>query len=358
MHMKSLVYVSVFAAIFCSCSPTSLVTLSVREPSPVTIPAYFKTIAVVNRSLTTGANKVTDAVDKIFTLEGPNLDRDGSKASIRGLTDELSKDSRFVEIKAPENTGLSTTTPGLFPAPLSWDAVQKICSENNADALFALELFDTDSKISYAADPVKVNTPLGKIPGIYQQATMLTLVKTGWRIYDPAGKNIIDEFAISRQIKYSGRGINPVQAANAIIGRKDAVMEVGNRAGHGYALRIIPFWLRVGRDYYVRGNSNFRIAMRKAQTGNWNEAGDIWMEETKNYKGKVAGRACYNMAIISEINGDLDQAIVWAQRSYENYNNRLALKYVRILKYRKKRIDLLDFQDSEAVSGNYPPADK
>ena len=41
------------------------------------------------------------------------------------------------------------------------------------------------------------------------------------------------------------------------------------------------------------------------------------------------------MAIISEINGELDIAIEWAQKSYENYNNKLALQYLRILKNRK-----------------------
>ncbi|HEY6899107.1 MAG TPA: hypothetical protein VI233_00630, partial [Puia sp.] len=50
---------------------------------------------------------------------------------------------------------------------------------------------------------------------------------------------------------------------------------------------------------------------------------------------KVAGRACYNMAIICEINGDLEGAIQWAQKSYENYNNRLALSYVNVLRNRQ-----------------------
>ncbi len=59
---------------------------------------------------------------------------------------------------------------------------------------------------------------------------MITLVKTGWRIYDPASKNILDEFAVAQDIVYKGRGINPVVAANALIGRKEAVKEVANRS--------------------------------------------------------------------------------------------------------------------------------
>ena len=72
-----------------------------------------------------------------------------------------------------------------------------------------------------------------------------------------------------------------------------------------------------------------------AQTGNWTEAAKIWETETRNPDPKVAGSACYNMAIINEINGDLDAAIGWAQKGYENYANRLSLYYVNILKNRK-----------------------
>jgi hypothetical protein len=225
--------------------------------------------------------------------------------------------------------------PGLFPSPLSWDSVEKYCSENNADALFSLELFDTHSNIDYSINKTITKTVLGNVPLLEQQANMHTIVKAGWRIYDVRGKNILDEVAISRNIIYHGTGINPLLAAKALIERKEAVKEVGNMAGQAYAFRIVPLWTRVTRDYYVRGNNNFKIAMRKARTGNWDGAAKLWQAETNNSKSKIAGRACYNMAIISEINGDIDTAINWAQKSYENYGIRLALSYVNILNARK-----------------------
>ena len=164
---------------------------------------------------------------------------------------------------------------------------------------------------------------------------MRTLVKAGWRIYDVHGQNILDEAAVTRNITYHGRGVNPLIAAQALMDRKEAVREVGNIAGHAYAFSIIPLWNRVTRDYYVRGNNNFKIATRRARTGNWDGAADLWERETSNPKGKIAGRACYNMAIISEINGDVDGALKWAQRSYENFNIHLALQYVNLLKNRQ-----------------------
>ena len=40
------------------------------------------------------------------------------------------------------------------------------------------------------------------------------------------------------------------------------------------------------------------------------------------------------MAIINEINGDLDKAMEFASKSYTDYNNKDALRYINILKYR------------------------
>jgi hypothetical protein len=74
----------------------------------------------------------------------------------------------------------------------------------------------------------------------------------------------------------------------------------------------------VYRDYYVKGSNSFTIGTRMARTGNWKGAEEQWFRETNNANPKIAGRACYNMAIISEINGDLDKAMEWAKKYYKN----------------------------------------
>ncbi len=342
--LKSLLFIPLAAATIVSCKSTELVYIKVLEPAPVTIPAYVKTAGVVNRTTISSQNKAIDVVDKIFSLEGKQLDKEGAQSGVNGLTDELRKNSRFNDVVALGELDLTTNAPGLFSAPLSWDIVDKICRENHVDALFSLELFDTDSKVNYAATPVSLKTPLGNVPGIEHRVSMITTVKTGWRIYDPASRNILDEFPLSRNLTFSAQGINPAAAAGALINRKEAVKQVSAQAAQYYAMRILPYRTRVTRDYYVKGSDNFRTARRKAQTGNWDGAAELWKKETTNPSKTVAGRACYNMAIICEINGELDLAIKWSQKAYEEYNNRLALKYIRLLKNRQVGNDLLKQQ--------------
>jgi hypothetical protein len=332
----------------CSCASTNLVYLSVQEPAPVSLPQDIKSIAVVNRSLPSKQNKVLDAIDKVMTMEGPGLDAAGADASITGLYDELWKNNRFTAVKILKDAQTNNAGPGFFPNPLSWEEVEKICRDNNTDAVFSLELFDTDTKIAYAANPVSLHTPLGNVPGIEHQANMETIVKTGWRIYDPRGRVVLDEYSFGKSLFYSAKGINPVAAAGGLINRKEAVKETGNQSGHIYAQRLIPYWIRVYRDYYVRGSESFAVGKRMARTGNWTGAEEAWKKETNSASRKIAGRACYNMAIISEINGDIEGAISWAQKAYESYNNRLALTYVNILKNRRYRDNILKEQQQQS----------
>lgn len=339
-------YVILLIAIMLASCKTQQLYLNVVEPAPVTLPPYIKSVGVINRSIPTDETKTLDVIDKALSLEGVDLDKDGAMESIKGLSDELLNNTRFNEVKTLSDIDFRTSALTGFPTPLTWEIVNQICQETKTDALFALEKFDTDTHLNYSTRKVDIKTPLGSIPGIEHQADMETLIKTGWRIYDPASKMILDEYIYNESVVFSGRGINPLLAASALVGRKDAVNQVSNKAGHGYALRIIPYQLRVMRDYFVKGTNNFKVARRKAQVGKWDDAGLLWEKETASSSSKIAGRACYNMAIINEINGDLNSALKWAQKSYEDYNNKLAIRYVRVLENRQYKNDILKTQET------------
>jgi hypothetical protein len=282
-----------------------------------------------------------------LSLEGADLDKDGAWESIAGLDEELKNNNRFTEVKLLNDIDFRASRIGILPPVLSGRIVDSICHITGTDALFALERFDTDTKISYSTPSGKIDTPLGNIPVIGLQVSMETIIKSGWRIYVPGNPDIMDEFSFAESLVFTSKGINPVTAVQALTGRKEAIKEVSRNAGHTYALRLLPFRLRVTRDYFVKGTNNFKIAKRKAQTGKWDEAGKLWELETSNPKMKIAGRACYNMAIINEINNSVEDALAWAQKAWEDYKIRLALKYTRILENRIYDNELLKIQEVE-----------
>ncbi len=338
--MKNLIVILIMAGAS-SCVSTNKVHISVLEPSPVHLPDYAKKTAIINRSETDPRNRVFDVADKVFSLESAELDKAGAAASIDGLQFTLRQNDRFTDVLPVQETFYRQSVSGVFPAPLGWTDIDNIAHHSGAELLFSLEVFDTESKINYATGSKTLNTPLGKVPMVEHIATMVTRVRTGWRIYAPRERQLLDEYIMHHTLSFEGRGINPAAALAAMLERKEAVKNTGNRAGEAYGQRISPYYRRVSRDYYVRGSDALKTAKRRAQGGNWSGAADLWEQETGSTKAKTAGRACYNMAIINEINGNIDAAIGWAQKAYEDYNIRLALQYIKILENRKINNNIL-----------------
>ncbi len=332
------------AGLSISCSSTNRLTMGVTEPAPVTLSPEARNIGIINRSLPAEANKGVDKIDQILSAEGEMLDKEGAEITIKTLSEALHNYGLFEEIKILEEPSVNKGL-GIMPAVLSWDEVDRICEENGVDVLFSLALYDTDTKVSYTLTTMQVPNDLGinvAIPA--HELSLHTLIKSGWRIYDNNNRIIADQFVSRGEVLATGKGINPVRAYEAILNRKEAVMERSMALGNKYGFRLSPRRIRIARDYFVRGTDNFKIARRRAQTGDWQGAAALWELEIDHPKAKIAGRACYNMAIINEINGNLEEAINWASRSYADYRIRIALNYLNRLRYRQNQEALLQEQ--------------
>lgn len=329
---------TLFILFFASCSSTNGLTMDAKQPAPVYLSKNVTRIGIINRSIPDKKYEAFDVIDKILTAEGKELDKKGSITAIENLKSELEKTARMNKVMLIDSVDFKKYGIDQFSAELSWDKINEICQKKQLDAIYELSYFDTDSKINYRTITSQVNNNLGiKIPIIEHEATINTLIKSGWRIYDNTEKQLKDIYSTTNTITLSGRGINPLKAFEAILTRKDAVLAVSKNIGIDYTYRIFPYTIRVSRDYYVKGTKNFEIGKRRAQAGKWDSAAELWLKETSNNDSKIAGRACYNMAIINEINGDLDKAIEWASKSYTDYGDKLALRYLNLLKNRKNK---------------------
>lgn len=345
LHFKFVAIALVTGILLFSCQTTNNLTMSVTEPAPVYLPSAIKNVGILNRSLASEKNKPLDAIDQILSIEGKNLDKEGANYTIQSIKDTFEKDNHFDAIQIITSEKVENPGLGIFPSALTWETVDTLCSENNVEAIVTLAFYDTDANVNYKTRTVEQLNAFGiKIPMIEHEATITTNIKAGFRIYDNLNKLIRDEIVTEQWISSTGKGINPAKAIEAITGRKENVLQASTQIGQEYALRTYPYKIRVTREYYVKGTENFEIGKRRAQTGNWDGAAELWEQELDNPKGKIAGRACYNMAIINEINGDLDTAISWASKAYTDYEDKNALRYLKILRYRQERNRQLEEQ--------------
>ncbi|MDH7448224.1 DUF6340 family protein [Aquimarina sp. 2201CG14-23] len=323
------ILLSFFFIMVVGCGSKKSLKAEVIKPPLVSLDSSVKKIGILNRSIPSDQNIGLDQVDKILSIEGEKLDKEGAEQAIVALKTALLQNPRFTEVIIIPITLKENPGGGVFPSSLSWDQVDDLCTKNQVDAIFSLAVYDTDAKAAYTVNETQVEGPLGiKIPAIEHIVDIETKIKTGWRIYDPIKKRISDQLTVNQKTKSKGKGINPIKAIEAVTNRKQSVLQISQKIGSDYALRLLPYKDHVYRNYYVKATPNFEIAKRKVETGQWEGAAQLWEKETSNLDPEIAGQACFNMAFYNEIKGDYTKAIEWATKSYTDYENKNALRYI------------------------------
>ena len=361
----------VVATIFSGC--TSTISLPVLKPADVTLPPDIQKFTLVNRSRPDKKNQVWNVIEGALTGEGIFQDREGADMCLSGLMQVMQRTPRYTITQASiEYKGTGTE---VFAPPLPWEEVDLLCQQYNSEALIVLEAFDSDSRLTYDSKPVQVKFPCWDLnkngikdasedanhdhvwdsrdcgANISDQVVTATEfythaqveIKTGWRIYFPKEKRIVDEFRFSDFMNFDGKGPTPEAATASLPNKRECVKKVGAHAGDRYGFRISPQWITVTRQFYTSGNDFMKEAGRKARRINdWQGAMDIWKKEALNTKRKIAWHANYNMAVACEHEGNLDIALEWAKKAYEISGRGVAAQYINTLNMRiaeKKRAD-------------------
>lgn len=92
------------------------------------------------------------------------------------------------------------------------------------------------------------------------------------------------------------------------------------------------------------------LAEKYALNNEWLKAAEIWNKQSKNKNPRMAAKACYNMALVCEMEGKLDNAIDWLVQSHSmlKVNNEehkeICKRYITVLALRKKEIERLAHQ--------------
>ncbi len=331
---------------FLSCK-TKSISVKVLKPAEIFVPANIQTLAVANRSLPAkgNGNQFHNVVEGILSGEGLFVDREASGRTINGLADGLQNSPRF-SITVPDGLNLRGTGASDFPPPLNWSEVEQICRNYSADALILLETFDSNTSRRFGSQQKTIKQDNKDVTYTEYNATIDIEINAGWRIYDPENHKIIDQNVYIDHKGWNRKGRTKTEASNNLPRQADAIKDAGYFAGKRYAHRISPTWIWVSRHYYVKGNDDFKDAKFKADAKRWEDAAAIWKQYVNDPDMKIAGRACYNMAFVSEILGSFDVALDWAQKAYGDYHLKDARGYINILQKRIRDAERLDRQMS------------
>jgi tetratricopeptide (TPR) repeat protein len=321
------------------------VKLTLIRPAVVDVPQKIKTIVIINRTLPkdTKANKI----EEILTGEIMRQDEQAIQQTMDGLINTIKNAPRF-NIKYANEKYIGETSGTIFPDPLSWPVISKLCTKYEADAVIAIETFDSDYIITNGSRNVERKDENGNtIPFIEYFVEGLGTVNVGFRLYDPDVNGIADQYQFSENMRWEGQGNSPTDAAQAILDKIDAINQVSYAAGRSYAMRISPTYYVVKRYFYDKPKKNKHLieGVRKSEVADWEGAIESWnMAIKKGKKDKDKGRAAYNIAVAYEVLGDLDKALAWAAKAYTEYEEKDANDYHRKIKARIKEERIVNKQ--------------
>ncbi len=327
-----------------SCGSTRNLYIKVLQPAHISVGEHVKSIALVNR--TRPQNPKANVVEAVLTGEGLYQDKSGVASAFNGLNTALHNSPRY-EIKQTDLLLVGTGAGNVFPAPLPWNEVTRICNSYGVDALCVVETYDTDTQVLPSMRVVDEKDGEGKVVRKRTEftANLRAQVKIGFRLYDLQTKSIRDEFLFTHSLGWTGVGLSPQAAVATLLDKRAATDRVSYIIGERYAARITPTWITVTREYYRKGGGPaMKQAFRMAYVNDWEGAAGLWEQIVSNNRGKTAGRAAYNLAIAHEVLGHLDEARSWCQKAYATYGNKLARRYIYVLDRRIRDSQRLDDQ--------------
>jgi hypothetical protein len=327
-------------------SCTRTVRLQVMRPADIDVPKDIQAIATANRYKPDKPNRVWNVLEGLVSGEGIGQDRRGAEACLEGLSNVLMVSPRFKFAQlAIDLRGTGTQN---FPDPLPADEVKRLCELAKSDALVTIEAFDSDSRLDYGSrvKKEKVNNVMSDVT--YQTVNAGIRVTVGWRMYRAKDGAIVDQFRMVETINFNQEGRTRQEAESRLPGRDAMTRDIGRFVGDKYATRISPAIFWVTRDYFgkAKGAPEMRDARNSARISDWTSAAKIWSIVSENPNPKTASKAMYNMAVASEVLGDLNNAIMWTEKAYKS-GLRRALTYNGILRQRLIDQERLDNQLSK-----------
>lgn len=315
-----------------SCSTTKQY-ITILKPAEITVDKDIKSLVVLNRTLP--SSEVGNAVEGFLTGEMPQQDRKAAVQALQGFYDRTQDVKRFEVIMAAEPM-IGSGSGVMFPNPLSWNDVEKLCNQHKTDALLSLETFDSNVQYNTVTDFKNVKNAAGipiKMP--YFKVTVRVTVTLGFRLYYPKIRSIYDQDQYSFWRSWTREGNTVAAAMNAFMAKEQLILNTAYFSGENYAKKINPYYLNVRRLYYKRGASdpNLKLGSRMARVQAWDDAERYWNQAYESPKRKAKARAAYNLALIREMEGKLPLAKELSDKAY-GLGARKALDYSRILNQR------------------------
>jgi len=327
-----------------SCVSTGKISIQVSVPPLRAIPTEIQSIALMNRSMnTTYSNHDQDSleshfVEKKLELNVLILDSLAADTTLKVLGNTLYESGRFdVVIPLLRNIPNNNTSYKTNAPPLNLAQVNQICKEFQVDALIVLENFYENVTTSYenVYDPT---LEYGKVD-IYSIFVQIAY-HSKWKLYQPGEKLKAASFEVKDTIFWERTGPTLQKTYEKLPTIKEALLSGAVENAHNLAAYISPGWQQQQRRYFITQNKEADKAIEWINKDKWAEAKETWMKFSTATGSTFRSRIEFNLALASEMNGELKEALKWAEKSIATKYTKTAEEYINLLNNRITAIEL------------------
>jgi len=329
MRFRNLIYLFTFCGIvsLISCETTSVIPIRIYDPAKIKLPDSAYCFTLVNRLNFPIGKESNDIKSEIDSFALNNI---AHQKLFEGVEDVLYGseliDTVTIVQKAREDK--DSLNFDIELKSMNWDTIRAISERNRSDVVISLDGLNITNV--YSAKPAySFGSYFDAL--FYRIGTLKIYLSALFRVYDPEKMYLIEKYFYSDTIFWESEGTSLHSAIRNLPSKKDAISEAAYWSGFNYGERFIPKWEDVDRFYFTRGHPKLREASILTREDKWLDAAKIWKVMAYGPDKKAASCAALNMALVSEMNDNLDAALNWAKKSYSLDKKESVEQYLKVL---------------------------
>jgi len=320
-----------------------ILTIENMQHAKEELPSDIQSITLMNRSMTSQfQNYREDSLQmyfyrKGFQLSNIVLDSTAADTTIRALADLMFESGRYDVVIPLERNIKRSLAYAALPDTLPSDKVREICTIFKTDALMVLERFVIKAMADYSREKVFYSASGNE----YLYATLDLKYSAFFRIYKPGTKTLVKEIELNDTIYWESTDFTQEGLFSKLPSIKQALINAGIKVALDVDSKLSPTWIPEKRGYFLLNRKDDQ-GQRFMRENKYDEAANYWAEIAKSTNKKIRSKAEFNLALISELNGDIDRAIEFGLKSFYSHYRFQTETYLKKLEARKKAIQKQD----------------
>ena len=319
-----------------SCISTGKISVQISVPAKRSIPNDVQSVVLMNRSMSAEFSDLNqDSLEVLFIKKKLHLthiflDSLAADTTLKSMANEMYESGRFdVVVPIKRNLPKNNSSYQDSSPSLTLNQVKQICSEFKVDALLSLENFHEKVKTSYEMGYLNdYNGASIKEFNAYVQVAF----HSNWKLYQPKEKLLVAKFEVNDTIFWTGNGLSLQETYEKLPTLKDALIDGAVENAKNFSAYITPAWQSEDRRYFITNNPEIDKAVAFLLKNEWKEAEKIWMKYATVSSPALRSKIEFNLALASEMNGNLKEAIGWAQKSFKTKYSLASEDYLLLLK--------------------------